>query len=78
MAKIVDTLRNLLGGDPQKLTQHTLVEERSPDSYLLDNWKWNEGRYKVEKSLKELTDTLNKVRSTYQKASWQLHCRLHA
>ena len=66
MAKIVDTLRNLLNNDPQKLGQHTLVEERTVDDYLLRNWKWNEGRYSIEKGLKELVDTLNRVSTTLQ------------
>lgn len=61
VARIVDTLRNLLNNDPQKLSQHTLVEERSVDDYLLQGWKWNEGRYNIQKSLKELVDLLNKV-----------------
>lgn len=62
VAKIVDTLRNLLNNDSQRLQQHILVDERPVDDYLLDGWKWNEGRYKVENGLKELMDTLNKVR----------------
>ena len=66
MAKIVDTLRNLLNNDPQKLGQHTLVEERTVDDYLLRSWKWNEGRYSIEKGLKELVDTLNRVSTTLQ------------
>ncbi|EEB86593.1 hypothetical protein MPER_16396, partial [Moniliophthora perniciosa FA553] len=60
VAKIVDTLRNLLNNDPSKLSQHILVNERSVDDYVLRNWKWNEGRYGVQKSLKEMVDTLNK------------------
>ena len=66
MARIVDTLRNLLNNDPQKLGQHTLVEERTVDDYLLRSWKWNEGRYSIEKGLKELVDTLNRVSTTLQ------------
>ena len=61
MAKVVDTLRNLLNNDPQKLRQHTVVEERSIDSYLLENWKWDAGRYNVQRSVKELVEQLNKV-----------------
>ena len=61
VAKIVDTLRNLLNNDPQKLRQHTLVEEHSIEDYLLDGWRWNEGRYSVQRSVRELVDTLNKV-----------------
>ncbi|KAF8624792.1 hypothetical protein AX15_005681 [Amanita polypyramis BW_CC] len=59
VAKIVDTLRNLLNNDPTKLSQHILVDEQSVDHYLLSDWKWNEGRYGVQKSLRELADTLN-------------------
>lgn len=39
-----------------------LVEERSISDYLLKKWKWNEGRYNVQKGLRDLVDTLNKVR----------------
>lgn len=62
VAKIVDTLRNLLNNDPQKLAQHTLVDERTVDSYLLDGWRWNEGRYSVQKGVKELAEGLANVR----------------
>jgi V-type H+-transporting ATPase subunit C len=61
IAKIVDILRNLLNNDPSKLAQHILVEERPIDEYLLNNWSWNEGRYVLHKSLKEIVDTLAKV-----------------
>lgn len=64
VAKIVDTLRNLLNNDSSRLAQHVLVEEQTVDDYLLKGWKWNEGRYGVQKSLRELVDTLNKVRNT--------------
>ena len=63
VAKTVDTLRNLLNNDPAKLVQHILVDERSVDSYILGGWKWNEGRYPVQRSLRELVDGLNSVRS---------------
>jgi V-type H+-transporting ATPase subunit C len=57
----VETLRNLLNNDPVKLAQHVLVDEKSLDSYLLGGWKWREGRYGVQKSLRDLVDILNKV-----------------
>jgi len=60
VAKSVDTLRNLLNNDPAKLEQHVLVDEKSVDSYLLNGWKWKEGRYDVQKSLRDLVDVLNK------------------
>lgn len=65
VAKLVDTLRNLLNQDPVKLKQHTLVNETNPYDYLLGRgqggWKWNEGRYGLQKSLREMSDLLNKV-----------------
>ncbi|KAG1749692.1 ATPase V1 complex subunit C [Suillus paluster] len=60
VAKIVDTLRNLLNNDPTKLAQHVLVNERSADDYVLRGWKWNDSRYGVQRSLREMVDVLNK------------------
>lgn len=60
VAKIVDTLRNLLNNDPSKLSQHILVNEATVDDYLLHDWSWNEGRYGVQRGLPEMADVLNK------------------
>ncbi|KIY45343.1 ATPase, V1 complex, subunit C [Fistulina hepatica ATCC 64428] len=60
VAKTVDTLRSLLNNDPTKLGQHILVNEATVDEYLLGHWRWNEGRYGVQRSLREMVDTLNK------------------
>ncbi|KAJ8588194.1 ATPase V1 complex subunit C [Rhizopogon salebrosus TDB-379] len=60
VAKTVDTLRNLLNNDPAKLVQHVLVNEQSVDDYILGGWKWNSGRYGVQRSLREMVDVLNK------------------
>jgi V-type H+-transporting ATPase subunit C len=62
VAKIVDTLRNLLNNDPTKLVQHVLVNEGNVDDYVLRGWKWNDSRYGVQRSLREMVDVLNKVR----------------
>lgn len=62
VAKTVDTLRNLLNNDPAKLAQHILVNERTVDAYLLHDWRWNSGRYGIQRGLREIVDTLNKVR----------------
>ena len=61
VAKTVDTLRNLVNNDPAKLAQHVLVDENNRDSDLWGGWKWKEGRYDVQKSLRDLVDILNKV-----------------
>ncbi|CAE6439347.1 unnamed protein product [Rhizoctonia solani] len=60
VGKIVDTLRNLLNNDPSRLAQHTLVEEKTCDDYLLKNWKWNSGKYNTERSLRDTVDALVK------------------
>jgi len=60
VAKIVDTLRNLLNNDPQKVAQHILVNDKSVDQYILGGWKWNQGRYGVQRGLRDMVDTLNK------------------
>ncbi|KAI0936091.1 hypothetical protein AcV5_004315 [Taiwanofungus camphoratus] len=60
VAKTVDTLRNLLNNDPAKLAQHVRVNEQPVDAYLLRGWRWNEGRYGVERALRDMVDVLNK------------------
>lgn len=60
VAKIVETLRNLLNNDPAKLSQHILVDERTVDDYVLKEWRWNEGRYGVQRGLREMVEVLNK------------------
>jgi len=79
VAKTVDTLRNLLNNDPAKLSQHILVNEQSVDAYLLRDWKWNEGRYGVQRGLREMTDVLNKVptnRALYDWCTFAAHLTL--
>ncbi|KAH9487155.1 V-type proton ATPase subunit C 1-B [Psilocybe cubensis] len=68
VAKNVETLRNLLNNDPAKLEQHVLVDEQSVDTYLLNGWKWNEDRYDVQKSLRELVNTLHKEMTSIDNA----------
>lgn len=62
VAKIVDTLRNLLNNDATRLAQHTLVDERSVDDYLLREWSWNSSKYGTQRGLRDIVDTLVKVR----------------
>jgi V-type H+-transporting ATPase subunit C len=61
VAKTVDTLRNLLNNDPSKLNQHILVNEQTVDEYIMKDWKWNEGRYGVQRGLRDIVDSLTKV-----------------
>ncbi|KAG8828997.1 Vacuolar ATP synthase subunit C, partial [Serendipita sp. 399] len=60
VAKVVETLRNLLNNDPVRLEQHTLVNERPGDDYLLKGWRWNAGKYGINRSLRDIIDALNK------------------
>ncbi|KAI9512668.1 hypothetical protein F5148DRAFT_1273602 [Russula earlei] len=60
VAKIVETLRNLLNNDTSKLAQHILINEKPLDDYLLKDWRWNEGRYGTQRGLKDMTDALVK------------------
>ncbi|THH27026.1 hypothetical protein EUX98_g7171 [Antrodiella citrinella] len=61
VAKTVETLRNLLNNDPSKLSQHILVDERTVDDYLLRDWKWNEGRYGVQRGLREMVEEMSSI-----------------
>lgn len=72
VAKTVDTLRNLLNNDPSKLAQHIQVNEASVDEYILGGWKWNEGRYGVQRGLREMVDVLVKVCTCIEH---HIHCR---
>jgi V-type H+-transporting ATPase subunit C len=61
VAKLVETLRNLLNNDPQRLAQHTIVDDQTPEGYLLKGWKWNSGKYITNRKLREILDALAKV-----------------
>ncbi|KAG2023740.1 V-ATPase subunit C family protein [Coprinopsis cinerea AmutBmut pab1-1] len=68
VAKAVDTLRNLLNNDPAKLAQNVLVDERPVDSYIMSEWRWNESRYPVQRSLRELVDGLTEEMTSIDNA----------
>lgn len=70
MAKIVDTLRNLLNNDATRLAQHTLVDERSTDDYLLRGWSWNSSKYATQRGLRDIVDTLVKVSPEFELTSF--------
>ncbi|KAJ7783529.1 hypothetical protein DFH07DRAFT_908232 [Mycena maculata] len=68
VAKTVDTLRNLLNNDPSKLNQHILVNEQTVDEYIMKDWKWNEGRYGVQRGLRDIVDALTKEMASIDNA----------
>ena len=51
-----------LNNDPTKLRQHVLVNDEPVDDYLMRNWHWSEGRYGVQRPLRDMIDVLTKVR----------------
>jgi hypothetical protein len=61
VGKVVDTLRNLLNNDPARLEQHLLVNDHSCEDYLLREWRWNAGKYGLNRNLRDIVETLNKV-----------------
>lgn len=63
VAKIVDILRNLLNNDADALSQHVQVNEKSIDDYIL-GWGWNGQKYRTDRSLREIMETLGKVGSS--------------
>ncbi|KDN52250.1 ATPase, V1 complex, subunit C [Tilletiaria anomala UBC 951] len=59
--KVVDSLRALLNNDEEQLRQHVLVNEASVGQYVLGNWSWNAGKYRVgERALSDVVDSLVK------------------
>lgn len=60
VAKIVDILRNLLNNDADALSQHVQVNEKAIDDYIL-GWGWNGQKYRTDRSLREIVETLGKV-----------------
>lgn len=77
VSKIVDTLRNLLNNDPVRLEQHILVNEHSCDDYLLRNWRWNVGKYGINRSLRDIVDALNKVGPLYLLVGYCVEQAIH-
>ncbi|KAK0383306.1 hypothetical protein NLU13_9219 [Sarocladium strictum] len=59
VAKVADSLRSVLDSDPDRLAQYKMVNDKPTDQYIT-NFSWNKIRYRADKSLGELIDTLGK------------------
>ncbi|KAI9677084.1 MAG: Vacuolar ATP synthase subunit C [Caeruleum heppii] len=59
VAKIGDSLRNILEGDEEKIAQSKTVNDRRVDQYLR-NFTWNKVKYRADRPLAELIDLLQK------------------
>ncbi|RDW66235.1 v-type proton ATPase subunit C [Coleophoma cylindrospora] len=59
VAKIGDSLKSLLEGDEDKIAQQKTVNDKPADQYLR-TFTWNKVKYRADKPLAELIDSLQK------------------
>lgn len=59
VARTGDSLRGILEGDADKVAQQKTVNDKPPEHYLR-SFNWNKVRYRADKPLAELIDTLQK------------------
>lgn len=57
--KIADILKAILQGDQAKIDEQQVVNDAPVSSYL-KNYTWNVGKYRTDKTVGELMDTLNR------------------
>ncbi|KAI8690614.1 hypothetical protein BHE90_014352 [Fusarium euwallaceae] len=63
VAKVGDSLKNVLEGDEDRIAQYKMVNDKPTDQYL-GTFSWNRIRYRADKSLGELISTLQKELAT--------------
>ncbi|TVY85095.1 V-type proton ATPase subunit C [Lachnellula suecica] len=59
VGKVGDSLRSLLEGDEEKIAQQKTVNDKPADHYLR-TFNWNKVKYRADKPLAELIDSLQK------------------
>ncbi|KXH51960.1 V-ATPase subunit C [Colletotrichum salicis] len=59
VAKVADSLKSILDGDEDKISQQKMVNDKPTDQYV-NSFSWNKVRYRADKPLSELVDTLQK------------------
>ncbi|KAF2771690.1 ATPase, V1 complex, subunit C [Teratosphaeria nubilosa] len=57
--KVADSLRGLLEGDEEKLQEQKTVNDKPVENYL-QSFQWNKVKYRADKPISELADTLQK------------------
>ncbi|KAK4894101.1 Vacuolar ATP synthase subunit C [Elasticomyces elasticus] len=57
--KVADSLKGLLDGDEAKLQEQKVVNDRPVENYL-QSFQWNKVKYRADKPISELQDTLQK------------------
>ncbi|KAI9722807.1 MAG: Vacuolar ATP synthase subunit C [Chrysothrix sp. TS-e1954] len=59
VGKIADSLASILEGDSEKITQQKNVNDKPVDQYL-QTFSWNKVKYRADKPIAELADSLRK------------------
>uniref|UniRef100_L7JML0 V-type proton ATPase subunit C n=1 Tax=Pyricularia oryzae (strain P131) TaxID=1143193 RepID=L7JML0_PYRO1 len=59
VSRVADSLKNLLDGDEEKVAQHKTVNDKPTDHYIT-HFSWNKVRYRADRPLGELIDTMQK------------------
>lgn len=59
VSKVADSLRSLLEGDEEKLQEQRVVNDKPVENYL-QSFQWNKVKYRADKPIGELLDTLQK------------------
>jgi len=59
VAKVAESLRTILNGDEDRLASYKMVNDKPTEQYL-NNFTWNRIRYRADKPLGDLIDTLQK------------------
>ncbi|EEY19725.1 vacuolar ATP synthase subunit C [Verticillium alfalfae VaMs.102] len=59
VAKVADSLRTILDGDDDKISQQKMVNDKPTDHYI-NSFVWNKVRYRADRPLGELVDILQK------------------
>ncbi|EMF17871.1 vacuolar ATP synthase subunit C [Sphaerulina musiva SO2202] len=57
--KVADSLRSLLEGDEEKLQEQKVVNDKPVENYL-QSFQWNKVKYRADKPIAELVDSLQK------------------
>ncbi|KAK5123083.1 hypothetical protein LTR85_003279 [Meristemomyces frigidus] len=57
--KVADSLKGLLDGDEEKLQEQKVVNDKPVENYL-SSFQWNKVKYRADKPISELADTLQK------------------
>jgi V-type H+-transporting ATPase subunit C len=60
VAKVADSLRSVLEGDEDRMSQYKMVNDKPTDQFVA-TFSWNKMRYRSDRPLGDLIDMLQKV-----------------